>query len=209
VPRRPAPALSRGHARMLQLRIVLRDIEPPIWRCVAVPEDYTFWDLHVAIQDAMGWRDYHLHEFEVTDPSHGQLVRVGIPDDEFPNERPTLPGWRIPIAPYLAREGAAAIYRYDFGDGWEHTVTFEGSRMAATRSSRKPLCIGGERTCPPEDVGGVLGFAEFLEAIATPAHAEHAAMRRWVGRRYDPWLFAAEKVRFDDPEKRWRRAFGR
>ncbi len=169
----PAPARTartgaagpRGPGRMLRFHVVLHDIEPPIWRRIAVPDDYTFWDLHVAIQDAMGWRDCHLHEFEVADASPGQRVRVGIPDEEWPDERPTLPGWRIPIAPYLAHEGAAAIYRYDFGDGWEHTISFEGPGPAVTRGSRRPLCIGGERACPPEDVGGVPGFEEFLAAI--------------------------------------------
>jgi hypothetical protein len=194
---------------MLQFRIVLRETEPPIWRRIAVPADYSFWDLHIAIQDAMGWRDSHLHEFEVTDPSHGRSVLVGIPDEEFPDERPTLRGWETPVAPYLGHPGAAAIYRYDFGDGWEHAISFEGPRPVPAPGSRRPLCLGGERACPPEDVGGVPGFQEFLEAIEDPEHDEHAAMRQWAGGSYDPRRFDADKVRFDDPAKRWRMAFAR
>jgi len=55
--------------RVYQLKITLKGIRPPIWRRIQVPETYTFWDLHVAIQDAMGWEDAHLHEFEMVSPS--------------------------------------------------------------------------------------------------------------------------------------------
>ena len=50
-----------------QFRITLEDIEPLIWRQIQVPSNYSFWDLHVAIQDSMGWLDYHLHEFKIWD----------------------------------------------------------------------------------------------------------------------------------------------
>ncbi|MGC1953569.1 MAG: hypothetical protein WA970_13585 [Gammaproteobacteria bacterium] len=45
---------------LLRLRVELKDILPPIWREILVPARYSFWDLHVAIQDAMDWWDYHL-----------------------------------------------------------------------------------------------------------------------------------------------------
>jgi hypothetical protein len=67
---------------VLRFRLELLGIQPSIWREILVPASYSFWDLHVAIQDAMGWEDYHLHEFQVAEPESGQLLRIGIPDDE-------------------------------------------------------------------------------------------------------------------------------
>ena len=69
--------------KVYQFKITLKGIKPPIWRRIQVPENYTFWDLHVAIQDSMGWEDYHLHEFEILDPSKGLKVNIGIPPGEL------------------------------------------------------------------------------------------------------------------------------
>jgi hypothetical protein len=66
-----------------QFKITLQDISPLIWRRIRVPASYTFWDLHVAIQDAMGWTDSHLHEFRLKNPKTGRTVTIGIPDEYF------------------------------------------------------------------------------------------------------------------------------
>src|SRR3970040_1235016 len=66
-----------------------------------VPDQYTFWDLHVAIQDAMGWQDYHLHEFALSHPEVGNLMRIGLPDEEDPYDRGVLPDHELPIAEYF------------------------------------------------------------------------------------------------------------
>jgi hypothetical protein len=117
--------VKRG-THVYQFKIVLRDVTPPVWRTVQVPESYTFWDLHVAIQDAMGWLDYHLHVFRVTAPGARGAVQIGIPDDDaLEGAEPTLPGWEIPIASYVPAPGTVIRYEYDFGDGWEHDVTLE------------------------------------------------------------------------------------
>lgn len=49
------PKLKRDH--VLRIKVTLLGVKPPVWRRILVPCDYTFWDLHVAIQDAMGWTD--------------------------------------------------------------------------------------------------------------------------------------------------------
>jgi hypothetical protein len=67
-------------------------------------------------------------------------------------------------------------YEYDFGDNWQHEVLFEG-RHSAEPGKRYPLCVDGARACPPEDVGGVWGYADILEAISDPEHEEHDEMR--------------------------------
>jgi hypothetical protein len=188
---------------VLRFRITLEETEPPIWRRIEVPATYDFWALHVAIQDAMGWLDSHLHEFEVADPSTRQVVRIGIPDDEFPHERPVSPGWAVLVAPYFHEPGVTARYVYDFGDDWVHRVTFEG-RSPRLPGTEYPRCAGGARRCPPEDCGGIGGFEEFLVAIADPEHDDHEAMLMWAGGPYDPHDFDPAAVRFDDPAKRLR-----
>jgi hypothetical protein len=81
-----------------QFLIVLTGATPLVWRPIQVPERYSFWDLHVAIQDAMGWLDYHLHEFRLLDAAGKQVVSIGIPTDEDPEDRPVLPGWEVRLS---------------------------------------------------------------------------------------------------------------
>jgi hypothetical protein len=199
------PRSTEEFDTVLCFTVTLEETEPPIWRRIEIPATYDFWGLHVAIQDAMGWLDSHLHEFEVPDPSTGEPVRVGIPDDEFPDERPRAPGWVLPVAPYFCEPGVTARYVYDFGDDWVHRVMFEG-RSPRALGAKYPRCAGGARRCPPEDCGGVGGFEEFLAAIADPQHDEHEAMLTWAGGAYNPDEFDPAKVRFDDPAKRLRMA---
>jgi hypothetical protein len=187
--------------------IILANTDPLVWRRIQVSEEYSFWDLHVAIQDAMGWRDYHLHEFTVADDRRGKLVNLGIPDQEVPREQPCLPGWRVPIAEYFHEGAPPALYVYDFGDDWRHTVIYEGISNAEP-FARYPRCVAGARACPPEDCGGPHRFAEFVAAILDPSHPEHASLREWAGDTFDPAAFDATAVQFDDPRKRWRQAFG-
>ena len=172
-----------------------------------MPETYTFWGLHVAIQDSMGWLDYHLHLFRVSDPVTGGLVQVGIPDDDaFEGNQPILPGWEVPIATYLSRPGAVTQYEYDFGDGWEHEVVLEA--LAPWRQgTRYPVCLTGGRACPPEDCGGVGGYEELLAVISNPAHEEYESTLQWLGGRFEPEKFEPARVKFDDPGRRWRVAF--
>jgi hypothetical protein len=180
-----------------------------VWRRIQVPERYSFWDLHVAIQDAMGWLDYHLHEFRLVDAREREVVSVGIPTDDAPEDRPVIPGWVVRLSTFFdqrAWHAPPAISAYDFGDDWEHVVVHEGMANAEV-GGKSPRCVAGARRCPPEDCGGVHGYARFLETIVDPTHPEHESILRWVGGRYDPDEFDPKAVKFDDPRKRWRKAF--
>ena len=116
----------QGPGEVFEFRVVLLEVAPLVWRTILVPGTYSFWDLHVAIQDSMGWLDYHLHLFRMKRPDTGDAVQIGIPDeDAFEGDEPILPGWEVAIADYFRHPGAVARYEYDFGDGWEHDVTLE------------------------------------------------------------------------------------
>ena len=191
----------------LLFRVTLKGIKPRVWRRILVPAGYTFWDLHVAIQDSMGWLDYHLHVFKVREPGSGELDQIGIPDDDpFEDDALVLPGWRIPTTEYFRQPGDRADYEYDFGDGWEHEVLLEAIALRVPRT-KYPVCLDGAGACPPEDCGGVHGYEEMLRVLRDPTDEEHESMLVWVGGRYDPKAFDPKKVRFDNPKKRWQIAF--
>ncbi len=125
-----------------QFLIALSNTDPLVWRRIQVPEDYSFWDLHVAIQDSLGWQDYHLHEFTVLHPDREQLERIGIPDEDFPEERPCVPSWQVRVSEYFAEGRPPALYVYDFGDDWQHVLMYEGA-WPADPSVAYPRCVGG------------------------------------------------------------------
>lgn len=192
--------MKRKSDHILQFKIVLKSIKPPIWRRIQVPAVYTFRDFHVAIQDAMGWTDSHLHEFNVSDPIYDARVRIGIPDEEFP-ERKTLPEEEQTIAAWFTQENSSADYLYDFGDDWEHEVRME-KIMAVEPDVRYPRCTAGRRACPPEDCGGVVGYERILEILSDAHHMEYAEMLEWVGEDFDPERFEPKGALFSDSATR-------
>jgi len=183
---------------ILRFRIELQDVTPPIWRRIVVPADSTFWDLHVAIQDAMGWEDKHLHAFRLDSAGQGHVL-VGIPDPD--GETKVLPGWKAKLRRRFGRPGDRAIYEYDFGDSWRHVVLLEAN-ASGEPGIRYPRCLDGARRCPPEDCGGAPGYEDFLAAIADPDHEAHDEMLAWCGGSYDPEAFNPRSVTFTDPAER-------
>ena len=195
--------MDSGFTEIYQFKISLQAIKPRIWRQIQVPSSYSFWDLHVAIQDAMGWMDDHLHVFRVPHPSSTEVVLIGGPDEYEPQG---LPRWEVAISGYFSMDNNFAEYEYDFGDNWQHDVVLEKTLPRDT-DVEYPRCLAGERACPLEDCGGVVGYQELLEAILNPNHEEHKRMLEWVDGAFDPESFDPKQVSFDDPDERWERAF--
>jgi hypothetical protein len=161
-------------APVFQLKITLLDIAPYIWRRIHVPGSIKLCCLHSAFQVVMGWTDSHLHQFE----KDGR--NWGVPEwDEF-GEFDLMDESKTQLATVLVAKGDSLVYQYDFGDDWQRTVILED--IIAVRGVMKtPVCLEGERRCPPEDVGGVSGYEEFLEAIIDPRHENYEQYLRWVG----------------------------
>ena len=189
---------------VFQFKITLVGSRPPIWRRIQVSDLYSFWDLHVAIQDAMGWLDSHLHLFQIKDPVTGQLEQFGIPDDF--DELGVQPGWDHKIRDYFSMSNPKARYDYDFGDCWHHRIELEGV-FPKEKNVRYPICLAGQRACPPEDVGGIRGYESFLEILMNPADEEYKEMLDWVGGDFQPEIFDPAKVHFSKPKERLRYAF--
>ncbi len=192
---------------VLQFKIELDGIDPAIWRRIQIPAEYNFWDLHVAIQDAMGWLDYHLHHFEIKGKSRRSEEHIGIPDFErISDSKDVYPGWEIAVMNHFNELGVTARYLYDYGDSWQHTVRLEGY-LVREKNTVYPVCLGGERACPREDCGGVYGYYTMLKTLANPEDDDYEMMRMWAGEDWDPERFEPGAVVFDNPRKRWQKAF--
>ncbi|MBB5695922.1 plasmid pRiA4b ORF-3 family protein [Muricoccus pecuniae] len=171
-----APAALTATA--VRLRITLKGSKPAIWREVLVPTSMTMQTLHQTIQAAMGWWDAHLFEFDVGDE------RIGMPDPDW-DAAGVTPARRVKLASLLRRGVHRFTYLYDFGDHWEHLIEIK-REIPLLPGEEVPILLAGERRCPPEDVGSLSGFEDFLDAMADPSHPEHEATTTWYGGPFDP-----------------------
>lgn len=162
-----------------QLKITLSGSRPPIWRRVEVEGSISLGQLHWVIQIAMGWTNSHLHRFIANGTSYGMVD-------------PELDDWGMEMSDeneiafeQIAPEvGLKIIYEYDFGDGWEHIIQVEQIKEPEP-DIFYPICLAGKRACPPEDVGGIWGYEDFLKALQDRNHPEHEEYLQWIGGRAD------------------------
>jgi hypothetical protein len=170
-------------AEIAILRIELTDIEPLIWRRVAVRASSTLSHLHRVIQAAMGWLDYHLWEFRV-----GEDVYT-MPHPEFDSWRTVRPANTTKLSKVLNLGIDEFAYIYDMGDDWHHRIIIEKIDTAIPDQTY-PALIEGERRCPPEDCGGVPGYYQFIDDISGsdkgPGCRKKKDALKWYGRPYDP-----------------------
>jgi hypothetical protein len=140
-----------------------------------VPANYTLYRLHMAIQGAFGWENSHLFEFfEKRSPS---ATRYGVPSAKDTDED-VVDARKMTVIKYFRTPRQECYYIYDFGDYWKHRVTFEKSEA---KESAIPFCIGGAGACPPEDVGGMHGYHEMLDALKKPVGKKWQEYRQWLG----------------------------
>lgn len=163
-----------------RLRLMLVDVEPPVWRIVQVPGNVTLYRLHLILQAAMDWTNSHLYAFLV-----GPL-EYGYPDHEY--GQPIIDGDSVQLHEIMRWPGTACGYLYDFGDDWHHILYLEAVE-GRQEGVAYPRCLAGSGACPPEDVGGVTGYTEFLQVLTEPTHEEHDHFVQWAGGAFDPHAF--------------------
>ena len=168
-----------------QFKVTLNESHPRIWRRIQVP-DCTLGELHEVLQVVMGWEDCHLHQFVVNGKHFGEATH-----DDLDMEVEDEDGIRLSEI-YTGKNTPRIVYEYDVGDSWQHEIVLEKSLEPET--IKYPRCVEGARACPPEDVGGIWGYAEFLEAISDPSHEDHADMVVWIGGKFDPEKFSVDEV---------------
>ncbi|XP_044256452.1 uncharacterized protein y4hQ-like isoform X2 [Tribolium madens] len=154
---------------ILQLKITLMGILPPVWRRIHVCSSDTFEQLQEHIQRFMGWKQSHLHEFETDENIH--IVDVDYEDVFGFDFDKVVKEDKVKLSQFLKTPNDKVKYIYDFGDNWEHLVVLE-KILPFKDTVCYPKCVGGRRACPPEDCGGVSGYAELLKVLANPSPSE-------------------------------------
>jgi len=175
--------------QVYQIQIVLKGSKPQIWRKVLVPSDIFMFDFHLVIVLAMGWTGLHLHQFEID----GKTYSERDPDDDFWDESDFIDYGDMRLSEFMKKEGDKMSYEYDFGDGWEHNIVLE-KILPFEKGQNYPQCIDGKMACPPEDCGGIGGYALMLEALKDPNHEEYEYYVDWIGEDFDPIAFNKEEV---------------
>ncbi|MDG4779956.1 plasmid pRiA4b ORF-3 family protein [Micromonospora sp. WMMD961] len=176
--------------QIFQLKMSLASVRPVVWRRVLVPAGYTLDRLHRVVQHAMGWRDCHLHSFEI------DAVQYGEPD---PDGELGLHDELDARLDAVLGKGSRFSYTYDFGDWWEHDLVVEDA-LTVDPDERYPVCRAGERACPPEGIGGPPGYRALLVALedrAAPADLADprlALLRDWAGATFDPSRFDPDRA---------------
>lgn len=125
-----------------QLRVILKDISPLIWRRLLVPGDYSIADLHYILQIAFDWDNVHLHRFEIYGKEHGIWYEGGMSFSDNPH--------KVQLADLNFRKGEKFLYEYDFGDSWEHLIRVEDI-LKPDLKKKYPVCTGGRNLAPIED----------------------------------------------------------
>lgn len=170
-----------------QIKISLVDSPLPIWRRLIIDPTLPLSLVHEILQISMGWWSTHLYEFKSKSARYGS-TRDGSDVQGINDADQTI------LNQVLKKAGETLTYHYDFGDDWLHTIVLEKVIKAEGKERFSAFCSHGKRACPPEDCGGVSGFAELLEAIEDPCHSGHQESKAWVGDSYDPNAFDQRTV---------------
>lgn len=182
------PGAEEKPAPIFQLKISLAFSNPLIWRRIQVPGETSLGRLHDILQLCMGWSDLHVHRFLVGKvfyaPSDGvDILETGERDES-----------EFRLAMLETDMKWVFTYIYDFGDGWEHEIELEET-LPGGKKRTHPVLLAGEGACPPENVGGIPGFEEFLTIINSPRHAQHKRIAEWYGaNRFDPTHLDMKKI---------------
>lgn len=184
---KPAAKRAGKTGEVYQLRIDLRGTRnPKVWRRIVVSATIKLSLLHVVLLRAMGWGGGHMHEFTFAQGSYASVEPgLDLPFDVQDESRVSLRN--------ALKASVAFTWIYDYGDNWQHKVKVERADVTGFALAH-PMCIAGQGACPPDDVGGVPGFENFVLAMADPAHPEHDELKSWYGGSFDPAAFSADDV---------------
>ena len=179
---------------LLQFKITLKGIPPPVWRCFLVPAGLSLSDLHDVIQEVMGWWSSHLHQFLC------KRNWYGVPDPDWD------PGKIIDDGTNAIKDLGLSVkdkilYEYDFGDGWEHELLLE--KILSTEDIIVLVCLKGARACPPEDCGGPWGYENLLEVLKNPENEEYVSWKEWLPEDFAPEHFDLDGVNSRLFSKKW------
>lgn len=183
------PKETSTNELVVQLRIALQGLQPPIWRRAQVGTRVTFDQLHTLFQTLMGWTNSHLHEFRVNELRIGQFFD-GL---ELEGNEDMIDEKTVRLGDVITQADTSFQYTYDFGDSWEHEIVIE-RWLTADRQVFYPVCLDGARNCPPEDCGGMRGYEELLSILKDRTHPHREETLTWLGGGYLPESFNLSQV---------------
>ena len=125
--------------------------------------DSTIADLHYTLQIAMGWDDFHLHQFIIRGKRYG-IGRVGglsFTDNPY----------HVHLNDFRFRPKERFVYEYDFSDRWQHEIRVE-KELPLDLEKTYPVCTGGGGAAPLEDCGGAWAFMALKQRYSVRYIAE-------------------------------------
>lgn len=179
--------------RAIELTVRLELADNDAIRRLIVPIDMTFTQFHKVLQAAFEWQDDHLFDFWLIEQEGKNKASVELVMNEedltYRNGNVRLMEG-INLSEYLPQY-KYLLYHYDFGDGWRHHI--EVNNVIEDYTESLPLFIAGKGNAPPEDVGGVGGYEEFLKVMNNPAHEDYSHFSVW-GRSQGYSEFDSDKI---------------
>ncbi|NSZ66086.1 plasmid pRiA4b ORF-3 family protein (plasmid) [Agrobacterium tumefaciens] len=176
-------------ANAVQNRVSIDEIQPEVWRRLVLPIRWNLQHLHLGIQAVFNWWNYHLYEFRIGGLRYGD---VEILTEEATDHDPRVSN-QEEVRLLDFEQGSIFSCQYDFRDGWRHSIVVEEFQTLAA-TPKQGSCFAAARSRPPEDVGGVSGYEQFLEIIADKEDPEYAETIRWCGGYFDPEWFDLSMV---------------
>jgi|GEM_PF-1308736 len=156
-----SPRGKKGLKLTYQFKIKLRGItNPPVWRSVLVPANFTFSGFHAVIQEAFGWWNEHLYCF--SDRPYCHMLNIAEVREDDWGYAPDFDARKFTVGEFFGDGGIVnkLCYVYDFGDDWTHDITLE---KVLDEYSDHATCITGKGACPEEDCGGQWGYEDMKE----------------------------------------------
>ena len=201
--------VKQNASKILRVKVSLAGTRPLVWRVIEVPATYTFWDLHVAIQDVMSWDGTQNHLFITGRRGSREKITIGLPPEvpdlislleplDFFERDEVIGKWFIPRHPPFQ-------YIYDSREHWVHDICLQKT-LCKDETKTYPRCTSGCRTTPPAGCGGL---KEYRKWIQRRNHAEEEVQEDegddedmednlWDG--FDLDAFTPLQVRFHDPK---------
>ncbi len=193
------PKITGASSEFIEIKVTLKEIEPPVWRKFVISTDANLEELHMVIQKTMGWQNCHLYDFSVNNGK--KKFSPNDMSDLFGNEDDFEDPSEMTIADLMMMKIEDIQYNYDYGDGWEHSVEI-GKQVLLQAGVKYPLCTEGSGACPPEDCGGPYSYANLCSILSDPDDEEYTEMRVWAG-EFDPSKFSVAKANKELRSKSW------
>lgn len=167
--------------------------DPLIWRRIELPSDLSLDRVHSLLQRVMGWSDDHLHHFVSGDDLYGPDSERYLMPSSIDQGSVGIDERTVRLDEVLVEPGDRLWYEYDFGDSWAHILELE-EVLESDPAATSARCLAGARACPPEDCGGIWGYANILRVLADPPGPELDELHEWLGTDFDPASFDPDRV---------------